>query len=73
MNSVYLFIQLVALPASMIGSLKGRKIFIHSCSQTSKCPCNDKLIDPILNVTEQHFQMNLNDIFSFSLFRFRDI
>ena len=29
--------------------------------------CDQKITDPILNTTEQHFQMSLNSVFSFSL------
>ena len=37
---------------------------------TLKCWCNEKIVDPILNATEQHFQMSLNGVFSFSQCRF---
>ena len=35
-----------------------------------KVPLPRKSVDPILNATEQHFQMSLNSVFSFSLSRF---
>ena len=30
-----------------------------------KCHCNEKIFDPILNTTEQHFDTSRNDVFSF--------
>ena len=33
-----------------------------------KCPCNEKIVDPILNGTEQHFQTSL--IMAFSVSRY---
>ena len=35
-----------------------------------KCPCDEKIIDPILNATEQHLQTSLYSVFSFSIFCF---
>ena len=32
-----------------------------------KCHCNEKIFDPILNTTEQHFQTSLDGVFSFSI------
>ena len=32
-----------------------------------KCDCNEKIFDPILNTTEQHFHTTLNGVFSFSI------
>ena len=29
--------------------------------------CNEKIFDPILNTTEQHFDTSLNSVFSFSM------
>ena len=37
------------------------------CSDTLKCHCNEKILDPILNTTEQHFHTSLNGVFSFSI------
>ena len=31
---------------------------------TLKCLCNEKIVDPILNATEQHFRTSLNGVFS---------
>ena len=32
-----------------------------------KCHCYEKIFDPILNTTEQHFRTSLNGVFSFSI------
>ena len=32
-----------------------------------KCHCNEKIFDPILSTTEQHFHTSLNGVFSFSI------
>ena len=32
-----------------------------------KCHCNEKIFDPILNTTEQHFYTSLNGVFSLSI------
>ena len=32
-----------------------------------KCHCNEKIFDPILNTTEQHFHTSLNGVFGFSI------
>ena len=30
-----------------------------------KCHCNENIVDPILDATEQHLQTSLNGVFSF--------
>ena len=32
-----------------------------------KCHCNEKILDPISNTTEQHFHTSFNGVFSFSI------
>ena len=34
---------------------------------TLKCQCNEKIVNPILTVKDQHLQMRLNGVFSFSI------
>ena len=40
---------------------------VHICQIDLKCHCNEKIFDPILNTTEQHFHTSLNGVFSFSI------
>ena len=43
-------------------------IFVKTLARTSlKCHSNEKIVNPILIVKEQHLQMRLNGVFSFSI------
>ena len=57
----------------MFASLEPQHSFIISPTfpkltfVTLKVPLRRKIVDPILNASEQHFQTSLNDVFSFSI------
>ena len=55
---------LLACLCSVAGLIVSKFSYYPFC--ILKCHCNEKIFDPFLNTTKQHFDTSLNGIFSFS-------